>query len=172
MLNPVTTVNSKICFGYTNKASGGFFLPFFDYDTKDISLILSELIDIQIKYKLSSIYIYNSINGYNALSLDKLPYNILVSLYKDCKNICDDYRRLGLNRNFLTLRIGKDKLLYSVLESYHKNYEKSLSHAILLNVFFNTDINIFDDKKFDLNTTIVLKAYRSEKHGFLTVKKL
>jgi len=171
-ISGITTVKSKVCFGYTNKASNGFFLPFFDYDIRDIDNIIRELRFIQVKYQLSDIFIYNSKNGYNALSLDKLPYNIICSLYADCKLICTDYKMLGLKRNFLTLRIGNDKTLYSILKSNNEYYKKSLAHAIFLNVFLNTDIDIFNHRLFDDSLTIVLKAYRSEKHGFLEVKNL
>lgn len=172
MLNPVTTSKSKVCFGYTNKASNGFLLPFFDYDYISISDIKKELVFLQMKYHLSDIYIYKSKNGFNALSLDKLPYNILIDVYKDCKLVCKDYLKLGLKRSFLTLRIGRDKELIHIIKSDNNNWIKSLSHAILLYVFFNTDIDFINNHSFDNNMYIRLKAYRSEKHGFLEVKEL
>lgn len=172
MLNPVTTHKSKVCFGYTNKASNGLFLPFFDYDEKLLFDIAKELMFIQTKYKLSDIYIFSSKNGFNALSLDKLPFNTLIKLYSDCSLVCEDYLQLGLKRSFLTLRIGYDKKLETILKSSETYYIKSLAHAILLNVFFNTDIEIYGNKTFDNSLYIRLKAYRSEKHGFLKVKDL
>jgi len=172
MLNPVTTHKSKVCFGYTNKASNGLFLPFFDYDNVSVSDMYNELKFLQQKYQLSDIYIFNSKHGFNALSLDKIPYNILVHLYSDCKFVCSDYLELGLKRSFLTLRIGKDKSLFDILKSDNIYYKKSLSHAILLNVFFDTDIDIYSNESFDNSMYIRLKAYRSEKHGFMEVKKL
>jgi hypothetical protein len=165
-----TTNNSKVCFGYTNLASHGFYLPFFDYDIKDFSKVYEELLFIQKKFMLSNIYVYYSENGFNALSLDKLPFNILKDIYKNCKIICDDYIELGLKRDFLTLRLGKDKKLCHTLKTDTIYYRKSLSHALLLIEFLDTPVNI--DNTFDSNTVLRLKAYRSQKHGFLEVKNL
>jgi len=170
MLNPVTTHKSKVCFGYTNKAKGNLYLPFFDYDISDYHNIRLELLHIQDMFDLSDIYVYKSLHGYNALSLDKLPFNTLVKLYDNCKLVCNDYMKLGLNRNFLTLRIGRDKKLHEVLKSNSTCYKRSFAHGILLSVFFDTTIeNIVN---FDDSLHIMLKIYRSEKHGFLKVKEL
>lgn len=172
MLNPVTTHKSKVCFGYTNKAMNNSYLPFFDYDGIPSGELIKELIFLRNKYQLSQIYIFESKNGFNALSLDKLPYRILVNLYNDCKLVCEYYLQLGLKRSFLTLRIGHDKELFHIIESSNTYYKKSLAHAILLNVFFGLAIDTFNDKSFDNSMYIRLKVYRSEKHGFLKVKEL
>lgn len=172
MLNQVTTHNSKVCFGYTNRAMNGLYLPFFDYDNVKIDNIIKELTFIRDKHQLSQIYIFESKNGFNALSLDKLPYGILCNLYDDCKFVCEDYLQLGLKRSFLTLRIGHDKKLFHIIESNNTYYKKSLAHAILLNVFFDVFLDTFNDKSFDNSMYIRLKVYRSEKHGFLKVKEL
>lgn len=169
-MNQTTTKTSKVCFGYTNKSLNNTYLPFFDYDCIDLKKVKKELLLLQKKYFLSNIYIFKSKNGFNALSLDKLPYNKLVLLYGDCKKVCNDYLELGMKRNILTLRIGNDKIFYGILSSNNDKWEKSLSHAILLNMFFKTQINI--DKSFDNNLYLRLKVYRSEKHGFLKVKEL
>lgn len=165
-----TTIDSKVCFGYTNLASHGFYLPFFDYDIKDFSKVYEELFYIQKKFMLSNIYVYYSENGFNALSLDKLPFNILKEIYKNCEIICDDYIELGLKRDFLTLRLGKDKKLCHTIKTNNIYYKKSLAHALLLIEFLDTPIEI--DNTFDSNTVLRLKAYRSIKHGFLEVKNL
>jgi hypothetical protein len=170
MLIQVTTVKSKVCFGYTNKAQGNLYLPFFDYDNVNYELVKHELLFLQEKFKLSDIYIYTSINGFNALSLDKLPFNTLVKLYNECEYVCSDYMQLGLNRSFLTLRIGRDKKLHEVLKSSSTYYKRSFAHGILLSVFFDTTIE--NTNNFDNSLHIRLKAYRSEKHGFLKVKEL
>jgi len=109
---------------------------------------------------------------FNALSLDKIPYNILVDLYSDCKLVCEDYLQLGLKRSFLTLRIGNDKKLFEVLKSDNSYYKKSFAHALLLIVFFDTSIDCLNNSSYDGSMYIRLKAYRSEKHGFIKVKEL
>lgn len=162
-----TTNNSKVCFGYTNLASHGFYLPFFDYDIKDFSTVYEELLFIQKKFMLSNIYVYYSENGFNALSLDKLPFNILKEMYTYCNLVCKDYMELGLKRDFLALRIGKDKKLCHTLKTETVYYKKSLVHALLLIEFFDTPIE--RDNTFDSNTVLRLKAYRSNKHGIMEV---
>lgn len=170
MLKKITTKDSKVCFGYTNLAKNGMFLPFFDYDIKSLDLVLSELKYLQKKYELSDIYIYSSTNGFNALSFDKLPFNILKELYNECLLMCQDYIELGLKRNFLTLRFGRDKKLIKIMTSKNNKYQKSLAHAIFINMCYGTEIDT--SKNFDTSMSLRLKAYRSAKHGFLKVKEL
>lgn len=150
-------------------ASLGYRVPFFDYDIFMLPEIVMDLEFIQFQYNLSTIYIFCSNNGYNALSLDKIPYNILFDIYKDTKFVCKDYITFGSKRNFLTLRIGKDKKLCTILHSNNIKYEKSLSHALALNLFYDMKIDIVNNN-FDINNVLRIKAYRSEKDGFMEVK--
>lgn len=167
----ITTQKSKICFGITNLCEDGFFVPFFDYDNIEYKVVFSELFKIQRDFRLSDIYIIKSNNGFNAISLDKLAFNELKNLYSKCINMCNDYKELGLKRGFLTLRIGKDKKLFTIIDSIFKNiYTKSKPHAIALSLFYDTKINI-SNNHFDNYTCLRFKAYRSEKDGFMEVGK-
>lgn len=171
MLKKITTKDSKVCFGMINKASGGFYLPFFDYDFKDnYEKIIEDLTNLQSIYFLSDIFIFKSENGYNAFSLDKLPYNIFKNLCENSKYICKDFRRLGLDRGFLVLRFGHDKILQYILLKKGK-YKKSLCHYEALKTFYDVDVS-YDMREFDKNLILKIYAYRSIKHGFMTVKKL
>jgi hypothetical protein len=166
-----TTVKSKVCLGMVNKTKRLFYLPFFDYDyIDDYNKIKTELLGLQQKYRLSDIFIFTSENGYNAFSLDKLHYETFKKLCYDSKYLCDDYRRLGLKRGFLVLRIGKDKILKEVLFNKGK-YKKSLPHLIALNNFYGVETK-YNMSEFDKNLDLRIYAYRSEKHGFLKVKEL
>lgn len=164
----ITTKKSKVCFGITNVSNFGYRLPFFDYDVDMLPDIRLNLIFIQFKYSLSDIYMFKSTNGYNALTLDCIPYNELLKIYKDTNYICNDYVKLGLKRNFLTLRFGTDKKILWILKNNPKKYKKSLSHAMALNLFYNLNIDTPIDE-FNDNTIIRFKAYRSEKNGFMKV---
>jgi hypothetical protein len=165
----VTTVKSKVCFGFTNKTIDGYFLPFFDYDNISFSDVFNELCLLLKKHSLSDIYIIKSLNGFNALSLDKLTLLKLKKVYDDCIYLCNDYKELGLKRGFLTLRVGNDKKVDTII--YHNGvYKKSNSHACVLDLFYDTEIK--RDNNFDNNTELIFKIYRSEKHGFLDVKEL
>lgn len=167
----ITTKKSKICFGITNICEDGFFVPFFDYDNIEYKYVFTELFKIQRDFKLSDIYIIKSNNGFNAICLDKLAFNELELLYSECVNMCNDYVKLGLKRGFLTLRIGKDKKLFTVIDSIFKNgYTKSKPHAIALSLFYDTKINM-SNNHFDNHTCLRFKAYRSAKDGFLEVDK-
>jgi hypothetical protein len=165
----ITTNKSKVCFGITNLAKGGYSIPFFDYDTVDIENIILELKQLQEYYNLSDIYIFNSNHGYNALSLDKIEFNLLKEIYETTEFVCKDFIKFGIKRNFLTLRIGNDKKLLTVLERISTR-EKSFAHALALNYFYNIDIK--NKIGFDDNSILRIKAYRSEKDGYLEVKHL
>jgi len=166
----ITTKKSKICFGMQNIAYGGYYLPFFDYDLNHYDKIEKDLLFLQKKYKLSDIFIFDSIHGYNAFSLDKLPYNIFKDLCNDSKYICEDYRTLGLKRGVLTLRVGTDKILKYILFKTG-NWKKSLAHYIALQLFYDVNI-LYDNEEFDNNYVLKMKAYRSEKHGFIEIEEL
>jgi len=167
----ITTKKSKVCFGITNICEDGFFVPFFDYDNIEYKVVFAELFRLQKEFALSDIYIIKSNNGFNALSLDKLAFNELKCLYSKCVNMCNDYKELGLKRGFLTLRIGKDKKLFTIINSIFKNgYTKSKPHAIALSLFYDTKINM-SNNNFDNYTCLRFKAYRSAKNGFMGVDK-
>lgn len=163
----ITTEKSKVCLGITNITPDGYFLPFWDYDNKKLNSVIKDLVPLQVIFKLSDIYLFKSTNGYNALSLDKLPYNILEKIYLSSKNCCEDFIKFGLKRGFLTLRFGGDKDLIDIMKSKYSHYGKSLSHANFLTEIVG--IPIATDYSFDTNTFIRLKAYRSEKNGFIEV---
>lgn len=165
-----TTVNSKVCFGIQNVCKNDFYIPFFDYDITDYNAIRGELRYIQNRFFLSDIYIFNSKNGYNAICLDKLPFDVLTDMYNECGLCCYDFKYLGIKRGYIVLRIGEDKILKEILKG-NSTYQKSLCHALALDTFYSVKIDM-DNQDFDDNTELIIYAYRSAKHGFLEVKDL
>jgi len=111
----------------------------------------------QRNFLLSTIYIMESRNGYNAICLDKLDKETVASI----KNLTpgDDKRHLevGIKRSWF-LRFGYDKNIVSQLsEGRFNHFTKSNPHRIALKNFFNYEIE--KDRYFDDETQIYLAAY-------------
>lgn len=154
-----------ITFGITNQCQDNFLLPFFDYDLKDLFSIIFELSKLQIKFRLSNIYIIKSTNGYNAFSLDKLYFNELREIYNDTKLVDVEFIKWGINRGFMTLRMGKDKKCTKVLYSFSLKYKKSNAHKKFFNEIMN--FNIKDNIGFDTEKKITFSCFPSNKYGIL-----
>lgn len=153
-----------VAFGITNQCYDGFTLPFFDYDIDDLPMIIIELLTLQREFGLSTIYLIKSNNGYNAFTLDKLPFNTLELLYERSKLIDKEFIRWGLDRGFMTLRMGADKRFIKALESKHRIFFKSLGHKT-----FFVDIMKFpitDNVNFDTDNKITITSFPSNKHGY------
>jgi hypothetical protein len=162
----VTNKYSKICFAMTNQAIDGYFIPFFDFDNVEYEYVITDLLHIQNKYELSDIYLIKSNNGFNALSLDKICFNVLKSIFKSMQTIDKKFVEMTLTRSYSGLRIGNDKKLIQILKN-NSTFQKSLSHAMALIKFYNIDLKT-NNVEFDNNMTLKIKLYRSEKDGFLT----
>lgn len=110
-------------------------------------------------------YILKSTHGYNAFSLDKLTYHILKDVYKYSKFSDKDFIKYGLQRGFLTLRMGNDKRLINILYSDNEGYYKSYSHKLFFEKVMQFTIkdnnNMFDNEK-----QITITVFPSNKHGF------
>lgn len=165
----LTNENSKECFGITNLTSDGKFIPFFDYDNVSLSRIIDELSFIQKNYFLSDVYIIKSNNGYNALTLDKVSWDNLLQIMRESERVDNKFKKLAIERRFFVLRLGNDKKIINILKEQYLyfRYQKSLSHALALNCFYNTDIDI--NLSFDDNTIMRMYLYKSAKDGYLKV---
>jgi len=166
-----TDRNSKECLGMTNLTNNGYFLPFFDYDSKRLMKVKNELRNIQHTFSLSDIYLIKTLNGYNAFSLDKIPFSILNQIMECSKEVDKDFKRLAFKRGFFVLRVGQEKKLQEILCSENNIYEKSLCHALALHTFFDYLLETPPEKGFDDNYMMRLHLYKSEKHGYLEVIK-
>jgi hypothetical protein len=131
----------------------------FDFDKKPKSLFRLEnsLKNIQRNFLLSSIYLFESRCGYNAVCLDKIDKHTVTNI----KNLTfgDDRKHLeqGILYNW-KLRIGSDKKLIEIIDTEHfTKFTRSNAHRIALNNLFNTEIqhNTF----FDDNRNICLYSY-------------
>lgn len=164
----VTDKNSKICFAMTNQAKDGYFVPFFDFDNEEYSIVATDLLVVQKIYSLSDIYLFKSNNGFNALSLDKLPFNVIIKMLMSLQTGDKKFLEMTIRRSFSGLRIGNDKKILQIIKN-NSFHQKSLSHAMALIKFYNLDIDIDKDyKQYDNNISLKIKLYRSEKDGFLS----
>lgn len=153
-----------IAFGITNQCKDDHLIPFFDYDDINISTVRMELDFLQKVFDLSNIYIMESTNGYNAFSFDKLTFDILKSIYNKSKYIDKDFIKYGLQRGFMTLRLGNDKKLVDILKTNNRIYLKSSSHKKFFNDIMR--FHIVDLINFDNEKIITITMFPSNKHGF------
>jgi len=117
---------------------------------KNLYKLENSLKNVQRNFLLSTIYIFESRNGYNAVCLDKLDKNSVGNI----KNLTsfDDKKHLeqGILYNW-KLRIGSDKKCISIVDTEHfSHYTRSNAHRISLNKMFGMNIeynNIFDDSR-------------------------
>lgn len=159
-----------ISFGITNECEDAYQIPFFDYDVKDLLYVIRELQTIQTTFQLSNIYIIKSLNGYNAFSFDKLTINVLKTIYIVSRWIDKDFIKYGLQRGFMTLRMGYDKQLIYTLHSSLGIYQKSLPHKKFFTQIMEFQIN--DNENFDDKNKLILSMFPSNKHGFKMKKQL
>lgn len=126
--------------------------------------MFKELQEIQQKYNLSDIYIVKSTNGYNAFSLDKLTYDYLVKILTNTKYVDKDFIKYGLQRGFLTLRMGIDKKFKHILHNKSLAFTKSNAHKLFFKNIMNFPIN--DNIHYDNEEIITITVFPSNKHGF------
>jgi hypothetical protein len=136
---------------------------FFDYDNKNLSDIVQELEKIQFVFNLSNFYIISTQNGYNAVCLDKLEFNELTEIYNTSNFVCGKFVLYCARRGRYTLGMSDVKKLILIVTSKNHSHEKSNAHKKFFNEVMNYDIK--DNKNFDNNTSIIITAFGSWKHG-------
>lgn len=140
------------------------YLLFLDYDTLsrfDIYNIKELLKEVQELFKLSNMYIFETVNGFHVVCFDKLdPYEFLMIM--NMAKPCEKFRKTPLvfGTNRWTLRISekegkKPKLLYTLTSRYHR-YVKSGAHIKLFNKLYKRK---FDDKPNDGETKLSIGKY-------------
>jgi len=160
----------KVCYGISSQAGESdnhIFMS--DYDGYSLESVVNHLRPIQKEFNLSDIFIIESTNGFNALSLDLLPNSLIYMIGSDVYSIADHkFFKYGFDRGYYTLRFDKDKKLVRILRNNSMKYKKSLAHKLFLEWFFDIKID-GSNNNFDDNKKIRIIQYRSEKHGFHSV---
>lgn len=155
----------NLCIGITNETVDGFQIPFLDFDIKDKEKILYEIKYLIDKYTLSTFYLFESSNGYNAFCFDKLPTNELLTVIDDTKLVCKDFITYSKKRGYFTLRLGFDKKFNFDIVGYGIR-DKSFAHAKYLSEFYNFKYYYGMVNRYDKNTFLHFETYKSKKHNF------
>lgn len=139
----------------------GKHVVFWDIDLKPSPPHMAKTSDVlrsvQQHFHLSTIYIFLSRNGYNAVCLDMLPGNTVYGIKNETLIDDNEHLKHGVISNSWKLRIGSDKKIIDILSSVEHKYLHSNAHRIALNRFFNCNIKRTD--AFDTNRNIKLEAY-------------
>lgn len=161
----------KCCYGISSRCPDYKHVIMLDYDNIPIGSVTDHIRIMQRQYSLGDFYIIKTLNGYNAICLDKLPFGLIHSMGIDVLSLVDrKYLELANKRNYFTLRFDMDKKLEKIIEFDKNKYEKSLAHKQFLEWFFN--IYIEHTVMYDENTKLVFIQYPSEKNGYHNFKKL
>jgi hypothetical protein len=164
----------KCCYGISSKAdkNGGNAL-FLDYDKVTYEIVIEHLRYIQEEYSLSNIYLIKSTNGFNAVCLDVLPLSLCYAIGIDVMSPCDrPFFKYGYDRGYYTLRFDCDKTFFGIVRSDNNRYLKSLAHKNFLNWFFDPDLFIPPDDKFNGYSKVNLVQFPSDKDGYHLVDKV
>jgi hypothetical protein len=159
---------AKSCFGICSNTGDNKHVIFLDFDKKKYAEVYSCCHSMQFLYDLSTFYILETENGYNAFCLSKKTLNELKNMYKHFNSIDNLFVELSLKkRGFFVLRMTKDKRLISHIENHNA---EPLSYAHYL--FFKTimDYPLFSIDTFDNLLTTKIICYKSVKHGYAEVK--
>ena len=159
----IIDVKNEDIIAYSNRTSDGFMVLFMDYDGMRFDDITAELKAIQEQFNLSTFYLFEGLNGYHAVCLDKLTLYEYQEILR-CSSVDEDYIRIPLKQNkHWLLRLsskGGSKIRFvGVLSSDYNHFEKSKAHADLLNNLFKLEINVYD-RMFDEEQRVLFAKYR------------
>lgn len=164
----------KCCYGISSKAdeNGGNAL-FLDYDKVTLETTLEHIEYLQDEYHLGNVYLIKSTNGFNAICLDVIPLSLCYAIGNDVISPCDrNFFKYGFERGYYTLRFDCSKQFLTIVRSSNSWYLKSLAHKNFLNWFFDPDLVIMDDGRFNNYSKVNLVQFPSDKDGYHLVDKV
>lgn len=159
---------AKSCFGICSNTEDKKHVIFLDFDNKKYPEVYSCCHSMQVLYDLSTFYILETENGYNAFCLSKKTIDELKDMYIHFTNIDHLFIELSLKkRGFFVLRMTKDKRLISHIEN-HTDEKLSYAHYLFFKIIM--DYPLFTIDTFDnlLKTRVI--CYKSVKHGYAEVE--
>lgn len=163
----------KYAYGITSKTEDGNNIYMGDIDQKISETELINLCEeIQVVYNLSDMYMIKSNNGFNIVTLDKLPLKLIYLINKEYELIDPIYTYMQtFRRGFYTLRTlpNSDKQFFGLLR--HKGcFNKSNAHRIFFNNFFGfskLDKHFIDyDNSFDDSEQVMVIRFMNTKYGW------
>lgn len=158
----IRPLKTKTIYGYTNRCLDGKYIITLDYDCPYDNFYLSELMQLQKKYKLSDFYVLATNKGFHAVCLDKISLSEYLKIIADSS--CDqNYKDVPFKhgKRLWTLRFsdknGKAPYFISRLSSPHKIYKQSYPHSSLLNKLFDINIKL---KNPDNLSKMICSSYK------------
>lgn len=132
-----------------------------DFDCKPSPSNLSKielcLNNVSFYNHLDKIIILQSRNGYNAICLNKLPFDKVYNIKAETKFDDKKHNEFGYKRLNWRLRIGNDKKIVSRISNVFKRYPSSNAHRLFLNNIYNA--NIIIDNTYDLTKLCLIAGY-------------
>ncbi len=159
---------TKYAFGVASRTFDNSHVFMCDIDA-DISLksVVKIGEEIQKTFLLSTLYVIESSNGWNLLTLDKLPLKLVYMINKEIPEACRKYNRISFyERGFYVLRMGNDKKVVKDIGGYNL-FLKSNAHRL----FFQNCLRGFPfwsqlETSFDDNTRFWITKFKCNKHGW------
>lgn len=135
----------------------------FDYKHNPTTLrkIENILSDVLIRYDLSNVFILESRNGYNAISLNKLSFEKVFNIKLNTKLDDEKHNLFGYDQGHWRIRYGTDKKVVSTLRNISSKYSNSNAHRIFMNKMLNCSIK--QDYTFDDHKNVLMVGYWSWK---------
>jgi len=84
--------NNTQVLGVCNKA-GHLYVPFFDYDIKNIDAVRMEIKSLQEEYMLGNAYLFKTGRGYHVIMLDLLTYDQWTEVL-DASSVEESYKKI------------------------------------------------------------------------------
>lgn len=132
-------------YGVTNRCQDGKFVLFLDYDNIPYEWMREELLDLQLIYRLSTIYIFETDKGFHAMCLDKFTLPYLLKIMENT-SIDPKYKDIPLKygKRLWTLRLSEKKKPIRLINILENNCirSQSSSHAKLLEVWYDMKIKL------------------------------
>jgi len=157
---------AKYCFGICSDTNiNDNHVLFFDFDGKyTIDNVIDSLKLIQKVYNLSTVYILESLNGFNAFCLDILPMKDVTIILLDTPKIDPLFVDLGYKKNNrYILRMDLDKKLITTISRKNNVVLSNAHHWFFKNIM---NFNIEDNHIYNDSFTFRVVAYKSVKHGY------
>jgi hypothetical protein len=144
-------------FAVSSLCEDGMHILIWDFDITDLYKVEKSLSVVQNKFFLSSIYVLETRNGFNAICVDKLQANQVYNIKNETQFDDDRHNEFGFKSNNWKFRLGKEKKHVSTINCNYTTYNKSNAHRKMLYKFYR--ISILKDFAFDYSENIKLDSY-------------
>lgn len=158
---------TKFAFGITSSCIDGNHIYMGDVDHniqfKDIYEYANDIMKDNL---MSNMIVLKTANGYNLMSLDKIPLKMVHRINEKYKLIDKEFNDIAyFTRRFYVLRMGIDKSVSFMLYNYDNPVHiQSNAHRIFVNSVFGKNIN--KTKFFDDYDVFQIIKFKNTKYGW------